>query len=198
MLHNTTEFSEIVTLDVQLHLNPDNLRARLQQEIDRIEEDGCDIVLAYGLCGRSVERLSSQKSRLIIPKVDDCVGMLLGSRERHRKIQAVCPGSFFLEPEWIGTEMDIFCQCKKGLENFSEEQIERIVQLALNHYSTLALIEHPEHGEALAECQQLAETHGLNLKRYISDLTLLSDLLNGNWDNKRFVICDPGESVPLF
>ncbi len=198
MLHNTTEFSEIVTLDVQLHLNPDNLRARLQHEIDRLEEDGCDIVLAYGLCGRSVERLKSKKSRLIIPKVDDCVGLLLGSRERHREIQAESPGSFFLEPDWIGTEMDIFCQCKKGLDGFSEEQRERIVRLALKHYSTLGLIEHVERSEVLAECKQLADNHGLDFKRFFSDLTLLADLLNGNWDNERFVICEPGESVPLF
>lgn len=192
-------FAEVVTLDIGLHLSPEKLRTRLLEEVQRIEEEGTDIFLAYGLCGRALEGVVSQKSRLILPMVDDCVGLLLGSRSRHREILAEIPGCFFMESEWLGTEQDIFYQSQRGLENLPEARRGEIVKLTLKHYTTLSLFEHnPDKPQALVQCQELASEHGLNFRRLASDLSLLHSLLRAETDNSLLLVVNPGEKIPFF
>lgn len=49
-------------LPIQLHLSHENLKNALQDEINRLEAPGFDLLLGYGLCGRGVEGVSSQKA----------------------------------------------------------------------------------------------------------------------------------------
>lgn len=192
--------AERIILPISLHLNADFLNSALQAAINQLEEPGYDLLLGYGLCGRGVEGVCSTKSRLIIPKVDDCVGAVLGSRQRHKEILSESAGCFFLEPSWIDTEVDIFSQCLKGLDKIPEEYRGEIVKMALRHYSKLILIHHGKDTslDAVAKCQALARQHGLKLVQAESDLQLLKDLASGNFSPDRFVIVDPGQKVPRF
>lgn len=191
---------ERVILPIRLHLNQHNLNKSLQEEITRLEENQCDLLLGYGLCGRGVEGVMSRKSRLIIPKVDDCVGAILGSKKRHKAILTQNAGTFFLEPEWIDTEVDVFAQCLKGLDKIPEEYRKDIVDMALKHYSRLVLIEHTTNKSPIAffRCSTLAKQYDLEFVQLQSDLTLLKDFASGRIDPDRFIIVEPGQKVPYF
>lgn len=156
---------ETVILDISLHLNPEKLRTRLLDTIADIEVTGMDIILGYGLCGRALEGVFSSKCRLILPRVDDCVGAILGSRNRHQTIMAKQTGSYFLEPAWLETELDIFHQSAKGLDRIPEERKSQIIQMTLKHYSKLAMLDHADVSpEAACYCQKLARDHNLRGK----------------------------------
>jgi len=62
-----------------LHQKPEQLKVYLQEQID--EADGLfdPIILRFGQCSNAVTGLAAQKSRLVIPRVDDCIAMVLGS-----------------------------------------------------------------------------------------------------------------------
>ena len=192
--------AERIILDVGLHLSPDKLRARLIEEVHNMEGAGWDILLGYGLCGRALEGVYSNKSRLILPKVDDCVGALLGSRKRHKKVMSDNPGSFFLEPTWIGTEVDIFEQCQKGLERIPEARRPQIIELALKHYSRLALLDHgwEDSDRAVIQCKELAKKHNFEFIKFATDLTLLQNFTQGIWTPDDFIIMEPGQKIPFF
>jgi hypothetical protein len=191
---------ERIILPISLHLNNEFLNSALQAAINQLEEPGYDLLLGYGLCGRGVEGACSQKSRLILPKVDDCVGAMLGSRQRPKQILSENAGCFFLEPTWIGTEVDIFCQCLKGLDKIPEEYRGEIINMALRHYSKLVLIDHEEESSitAIARCRYLARKHNLEFVQLESDLSLLEDLAAGKFSPERFVIVEPGQKIPNF
>ncbi len=191
---------ERVVLPISLHLSPDTLRARLIEEIAKIEETGWDIILGYGLCGRALEGVYSDKSRLILPRVDDCVGAVLGSRNRYKSILDENAGCFFLEPSWIGSDVDIFAQCLKGLDRIPEEYRNEILHMALKHYSKLALIHHGRDSDAptISDCRTLAKAHHLEFVQYLSDLSLLRDLADGHWASDEFVITEPGRKISFF
>ncbi len=66
---------------------PTRLRAALQKEIDEVTEscgdggaDPLTVLIGYGLCGNGVVGLSSGRCRLVIPRVDDCIGICLAPR----------------------------------------------------------------------------------------------------------------------
>jgi len=191
--------AEMVVLDIALHLNPARLRERLCKEIVALEEEGLDIVLGYGLCGRALEGVGSSKSRLILPKVDDCVGALLGSRQRHQSCLHQRSGCYFLEPAWLGTELDMFNECMKGLDHISEKRKSQLVRLALKNYSTLAVLSRPGvDSQAISTCMMMAQSHGLVFMELASDHGLLQRLAAGDWDDEDFVLTQPGQAIPFF
>lgn len=199
LLPHVSGNTDVEILDIGLHANPKVLRNRISEQIKRMEEKGANIILGYGLCGRGLEGVCSSKSRLILPKVDDCVGALLGSRERHRRILKKYPGSFFLEPAWLDTEMNIFHELLKGMAHVSEKRKRDIVSLALKHYKKIAILATGSvDDKAHHRFEKYSKTYGLELQTISTDLSLLEQLARGCWDHEDFIITEPGQSIPFF
>jgi hypothetical protein len=191
--------AEIRVLDIGLHVDPRKLRARLQEEVSEMDQENTDILLGYGLCGRAVEGVVSARSQLILPRVDDCVGALLGSRKRHKELMKKNAGCYFLEQNWLKTELNIFTEILKGLERIPPEKRDRIVKMMLKHYTTLALLDSgktPPEIESI--CLSYAGRYGMDLIMLKTDTGLLNRLINGPWREEEFLVLPPGRPVPFF
>jgi hypothetical protein len=91
---------QITFFDYGLHRVPANLTVTLQQAIDEVLVPSV-IMLGYGLCGNGLNGLRAGKHTLLIPRVDDCIAILLGSRQAYlRQFQAV-PGTYYLSKGWL-------------------------------------------------------------------------------------------------
>src|SRR5208282_6040086 len=86
-------------LPMGLHDLGASMRPQLQQRIDAADEDGHDaILLGYALCGRGTEGLHAGKTQLILPRAHDCIGLLMGSRDRFQTYFGAHPGVYFRSP----------------------------------------------------------------------------------------------------
>jgi len=92
---------EYIFLEQQLHNTPDIMRKRLQEEIDKVDDNYGKIILGYGLCSNGVTGLVSEKHEIIIPKVDDCISLFLGSRQRYMEEFKKDPATYYLCKGWI-------------------------------------------------------------------------------------------------
>ena len=88
-------------LDFGLHVNPDKLRQTLQQAIDEAAKKAGTIILGYGLCSNAVIGLYSANSTLVVPRVDDCIAIFLGSTAAYREQSQKEPGTYYLTKGWI-------------------------------------------------------------------------------------------------
>jgi hypothetical protein len=88
-------------LEFGLHNEPDKLKKSLQEAIDAAEPDVETILLGYGLCSRSVTGLKSDKYTLVIPKIDDCIGIFLGSLDAYNQQHKKEPGTLYYTKGWI-------------------------------------------------------------------------------------------------
>ena len=191
--------TEIRVNEIALHLNPQRLRDHLMEEVARIEAADTHILLGYGLCGRALEGVVSEKSTLVLPKVDDCVGALLGSRQRHKELIKQRAGCYFLEQHWLETELNVFVEVTRGLERIPPDRRESIVQMALKNYNTLALLDSGNtEPEADTRCMAYARQHELDFIRLKTELGLLTRLLSGPWTDDEFIVCTPGKPIPFF
>jgi len=189
----------VKVLDIALHADPNKLRARLLEEIAAIENDYPEIILGYGLCGRALEGVKSNRSTLILPKVDDCVCALLGSRERRKELLRKDAGCYFMEQHWLDTELNIFADLLKGLEKIPSEKRNRVVKMMLKNYRTLALLDSGDVShETESRCIDYAQQYQMNLIRIKTDYGLLTRLINGPWSEEEFLVIPPGTPIPLF
>ena len=66
----------VVELDRRLHAEPKQMRSRILEALDALPA-GCDTVLvAMGYCGGSWNHIPLTR-RVVVPKVDDCITLLL-------------------------------------------------------------------------------------------------------------------------
>ena len=77
---------EIIYVDSKYHNNPDNLKLKLQEIIDQNKEYE-RIILLYGQCGNAVLELKSDYSKLVMPKVSDCISLYLGGNDKRKQIK---------------------------------------------------------------------------------------------------------------
>ncbi|MCC5850874.1 MAG: DUF1638 domain-containing protein [Verrucomicrobia bacterium] len=192
-------------LEMGLHDRPDELRRRLQAEIDALDaEPGDDpILLLYGLCGGGLNGITARRRPLVLPRAHDCIALLLGSNERHQEIQKACAGTYFYSRGWIrerrvpGPDRPDWLR-ELYAEKFDEEMIEELIEAdreAFDPYEQALFIRTPASGEGEAYCQRCAAHLGWRFTAAEADTRWLEDFFKGNWDEKRFVILSPGQSL---
>ncbi|MCE5330178.1 DUF1638 domain-containing protein, partial [bacterium] len=94
---------DFIFMEQQLHNTPDLMRKKLQEELDKIDSGGGygKIILGYGLCSNGVKDLVSKNHEIVIPKVDDCISLFLGSKERYIEEFRKDPATYYLCKGWI-------------------------------------------------------------------------------------------------
>lgn len=58
------------------------------------------LVLGYGLCSNGVVGLEAGEIPLVIPRTDDCIGLMLGSQQRYLELFDQNPGTYWFSHNW--------------------------------------------------------------------------------------------------
>ncbi len=186
---------ELRVMEQGLHRSPEQLRERLQREIDSI--DAGEILLGYGLCGNGVAGLSSRRARLVVPRVDDCIGILLGSGERYREEFGREPGTYWLSRGWIEDARDPYTEYQRCRERYDEETARWVASEMMKGYRRLALIDTGvcPVGRFRAYAREFSSFFGLDYVEMAGGDGLLRALLSSEWDDERFVVVEPGQAI---
>ena len=196
----STRIVENKILEIGLHDRPDQLRATLQKEIERLDaRDDIDAIgLVYGLCGRGTDGLRSGRHPLVIARAHDCITLFLGSKERYATMQAACPGAYFYTPGWNRARRvpgpERLEWLKKDLSaRFDPEDVEYLIDVEKQQWADHSQAIYLELGtaDAVAEEQyarNCAQWLGWKFEHPVGDASLLRDLLHGHWDDVRFQV----------
>lgn len=194
-----------------------SMRSFIQVRIDAADMEGYDaILLGYALCGRGTEGLRAAKTQLVLPRAHDCIGLLMGSRDRFQSYFDAHPGVYFRSPGWIEnqttgrnlqpaysaehnsawakqTREQFIAQYGSDNGNYLFEQISayRCRYSRLAYISTGIETDEACRKLALAE----AEREGWAFEEIEGALTLLQRLVNGDWDAADFLVVPPGASI---
>jgi len=184
------------TLDLGLHVNPDKLRTTLQEKIDASGKETGAILLGYGLCSRAVVGLHSEKCSLVVPCVDDCIGIFLGSREAYLKQLKAEPGTYYLTKGWIEAGDNLFGDHNRMMERYGPEQAEALIKRMLQNYTRLVFINtgkyKVQHYREYSE--RTASRYGLRFQEILGATTLVEKMVNGPWDED-FVVVPPSQTI---
>ena len=187
-----------IELDVGLHRTPARLTAALQQAVGEVEADPAvtAVVLGYGLCSNAVLGLRAGRCPLVMPRVDDCVALVLGSNEAFAEQARQVAGTYYLSRGWIESHATIFDEHEAMAERYGEEQATRLTGLLLAHYKRLALVDTGRYDLATYRAfgQERAARFGLAYEEIAGTTALVDALLAGPWD-ERFVVVPPGGEV---
>jgi hypothetical protein len=189
--HVTTE-----VLDFGLHRTPEKLREALQEAINKNCNDADVILLGYGLCSMGVVGLSASTSTLVVPRVDDCIAIFLGSNGAYRKQSEKEPGTFYLTKGWIEVCDTPDDEYNRLIERYGRKRADRVMEVMFQHYKRLLYI---DTGQADQEryrdsARQNAKRLNLRYEEIPGSVALIRKMINGPWDDD-FVVARPGEKI---
>ncbi len=183
-------------LDFGLHVNPAALNRALQDAVNESDSTFDEIILGYGLCSKAVLGLHARHCTLVVPHVDDCISIFLGSRDEYlRQIKAE-PGTYYLTKGWIEAGDTPFSEYDRLVEIYGEKRADRLIRLSINHYTRLALIDtgHREMDGYREYSKRVAERWDLRFEELQGSNSLVRKLLAGPWDDE-FIVAPPGDAI---
>lgn len=181
-----------------LHNYPEKLHKTVQEELDKLQ-DFDRVIMTFGLCGNALLGIKSNNLELIMPKVDDCISLMLGSVDERRKYGGK-NGMYFLTKGWIEGERNLWVEYQYTIEKYGEETGKEVFDMMLNHYKTLGIIDTKcyDLSEIMPLCREISETLNLKLKILEYPIDYIEKLLTGPWDEKKFVVIKPHNEVKDF
>lgn len=183
-------------LDFGLHLNPGNLRDTLQQTINTAGATADTLILGYGLCSMAVVGLTATNCTLVVPRVDDCIAIFLGSRAAYKEQSSKEPGTYYLTKGWIEVSDTPFEEHKRLVERYGQARADRMMKLLLKNYTRLAYIDTGQQDQERYRdyAQRTARLFDLRYEDIDGSDALVKKLLFGPWDDD-FVVTQPGQTI---
>ncbi len=209
-------FIDATYLKQGLHDTPAFLNEALREEIRKIDlgedlysfspQQGRDfdaILLGYGLCSNGIVGLSSQKYKIVVPKTDDCIALILGSYRQYKEYFDAHCGTYWYTPSWIenaytpSLQMESF-RLEEYTKIYGEDNAKYLVEteMMIKNYNRAAYAAWDEISLAEYETytKEAAEHFGWEYDRVKADKRYLEDFINGKWD-ERFLVAMPGQRI---
>lgn len=187
-----------ITLESGLHLRPDKLRGELQATVDDITAHTETIILGYGLCSMGVIGLRATHSTLVIPRIDDCVAIFLGSRKAYKKELKQEPGTYFLSKGWIEAGITPLDELRMMEAHHGKRRAAWVMKRMLQNYKRLAFIDmgYQDQEKYRQFSRRAAKELSLSYQEIKGTPQLLAKICNGPWDDE-FVVASPGHKIRL-
>jgi hypothetical protein len=183
-------------LDFGLHLRPNELKRVLQEKIDEASQKAEVLLLGYGLCSMAVVGLQARTAHLVIPRVDDCIAIFLGSCAAYQAQAKKEPGTYYLTKGWIEVGDTPFEEHKRLVEKYGEAKAKYVTGVMLKNYTRLGFINtgqyEIEHFRAYAV--ETAAQFKLRFEEIEGSPALVDKMVHGPWDAE-FVVIEPGQTI---
>jgi len=203
---------DLVFLRRGLHDAPDTLREQVQAAIDDTDEEKSQAVaLGYGLCSNGAAGLRARGRPLVLPRAHDCITLLLGSREEYDRRFSQSPGTYYYSGGWIEREADRVPRRPEdgaGLDLSFEEMVAKYGRdnaqylwefksgWIKNYTRTTNIDTGLGDSKAYAEyARRIARERGWQYDEAPGQLSLLQAMLDGDWDEDRFLVVPPSHEI---
>jgi hypothetical protein len=185
----------VAWIESGLHNAPEKLHAKLQESLDSVK-GYTRILLLFGICGNAVLNLKCGNFELVMPRVDDCISLLIGSPCKRSMLSREY-AAYFLTEGWMRGERNLWAEYQHCVQKYGERQANEIAKTMYGHYRTLALLDTGVSpvGPLLDSTKNIADTLGLQQKVLPADTSYIEEFLHGPWPKERFIVKGPFGSV---
>lgn len=199
-------------LEQGLHDTPEELTRLLAKTIAELESAATPpdyIILAYGLCGKALTGITALQATLILPKVHDCIPLLLGIPQAEKDARSGHEATYWSSPGWLKYSHVPFIEerenrFRKYREQFDEDAAQYLIDLEFSwnaNYTYYTFIHWQEEegfpAPPFAEAEEMAKTIGLTYGTTAGKSCFIRKLLTEADDETLFLHLPPGSTPDM-
>ncbi len=207
---------DVTYLPQGLHESPQLLKSELNAAIKKFHDQVENwqrrrkpdyLALCFGLCSESIVGVEAIDIPIVVPRVDDCIGVYLGSEQRYLECFEKYKGTYWAFPSWVESTpstddnyLDIM-RAKYMERHDDEDVVDALMELEeemISNYQNVGYITSPLAADpkgSLEHAQHYAKRNGWNLIELEGDLSLMQQLVDGPWDEDKFLIVPPKHKI---
>jgi hypothetical protein len=133
---------------------------------------------------------------VVIPRVDDCIAIFLGSTDAYTQQNKKEPGTYYLTKGWIEVSDTPFEEHKRLVEKYGQQKADHIMSLMLKNYTRLAYIDTGQQDQERYRtyAQQTADKFNLRFEEILGSDALVRKMIFGPWDED-ILVAPPGHTI---
>ncbi len=187
LLAPPTEY-DIEYLAMGLHYHPHKLHQEISEALARTSGYSL-VILGFGLCGGALTGIKAPDCPVVIPRVHDCLPVLLGSRNKYNELQKTDKQTFYFSGGWVEGERMIIQEYERSCVQFGPGKAFRIFRMMFENYRRMMYIHtgHPRTTSTLQKTKEFAGIFNLPCLETMGNLEYLRKLVYGPWDEENFV-----------
>ncbi|HEY3423205.1 MAG TPA: DUF1638 domain-containing protein [Negativicutes bacterium] len=187
---------EFEFISMGLHLYPEKLGKELQQILNGLTGYS-RVILAFGLCGGAAKNLKTVRFTLTIPRVHDCIPLLLGSKAAYEKFHQEETGTLYLSCGWMNGERTILSEYDRIYKKYGEKKATGLFKRMYSGYQRALFIRTGSAVEpqCLQRSHQVAALLGLSHQITQGDTSFIKKIVKGPWSTADFINVPPGGTV---
>lgn len=192
--YNIKSMPQIIYVDSKYHNTPEKLNLKLQEIINE-NKDYETITLLYGQCGNAVLGLKSDYSKLILPKVSDCISLYLGGDEKRKNFKK-SERTYFFTKRYIENDNSLYNEIIKMKEKYGDKKAIKIYKMMMDNYEYIRIINTNAYDveDIMGKVQSLCDELDLSYEIVEGDLSIMEKALLGVVDEE-FVVKDRAEKI---
>lgn len=192
--NNIKYIPQIIYMDSKYHNTPEKLNLKLQEIIDENKEYET-ITLLYGQCGNATLELKSDYSKLILPKVSDCISLYLGGDERRKKLKK-SERTYFFTKRYIENDNSLYHEILKMKEKYGDKKAVKMYRMMMDNYEYIRIINTKAYDveDIMDKIQSLCDDLNLSYEIVEGDLSIMEKALLGVFDEE-FIVKGPGQKI---
>lgn len=189
-----TDF-EVIELDRDLHSEPEKMRLHIIETLNRLPGQIETVLVAMGFCGGSWDRVPAVQ-RIVIPKVDDCITLLLHTDDTPHGNLKQTGHMYFRDCD--GGKYSIEAMKDKICQKYGMEIGTSIFGSWFASYTNADIIDtgaYDCYSEAyVEEAQRNADLIRCDLEYVTGSNRILEKLVSEQWDSQ-FLIVEAGQKL---
>ena len=179
LLTGMAGIERVVYLDGALHVNPLKMKETIREEVNKLKGLVDVVFLGYGFC-QSLKGLDEEFDfQVILPQVDDCIGLLM-TPERYAEEIRKEVGTWFMTPGWaeVGAEMVIKELHLDRARKYGQDPMDMARRL-FTHYRRGLFIDTGvgDEDHFIAKAEEFCKEFNLTLEKIEASPALLAEWL---------------------
>lgn len=185
----------VIILDKRYHVEPKDMQKHILETMETIDREVDTVLVAMGFCGGSWADLSFDR-RVVIPRVDDCVTILLhtddtwyANKKETGHLYAISQEPSGFSPKTIYEDL---------LKKYERWEADLMFDMWFHNYSFLDVVDtglYDCYNEKFVEqIQKEADLIHCQVDFVEGSNYLLEKLVSGRWD-RQFLVAEPGHVI---
>ncbi len=194
---------QFIYLDYGLHDYPKKLNQAVKEALDALAEPSL-VILGYGLCGNGLNGIQAGRHTLLIPRVDDCIAVFLGSYERYQQEFKAESATYYLTKGWLESGSNPLQEHQRYVKKYGAAKADWLMDQMYHNYKRLVLVAHSQEDldAYRARAQEVAhfcERWGMRYEEILGSTDFFERLLwavqNIDEAGDDFIVVPPGDEL---